>query len=96
MNPLYYLAAQIPLLIVIIWLLGQLTKQAGHLREYADKYGELAGHDIIQARNYVRAMSKQTADAEQRAHAIRRHRGPPEEAPTHKASIEDEVGSLDS
>lgn len=95
MNYAWMLAAQIPMLVVILWLLKQLTKTERHLKEYADKYGELAGHDIIQARNYVRAMSKQTADAEERAHSMRRRRGPIEEI-TNKASIEDEVGSMGS
>ena len=83
----WFIIAQIPLLIVIIWLLNQLNKQTEHLRVYADLYGKLAGHDVVAAREYVRAMSDRAADAEIRAENMKRRNPHPM-----AATVEEEEG----
>jgi len=80
-----FVVAQIPLLLVILWLLNQLTKAQAATKEYAELLGQIAGHDIIQAKEYVRAMSERAADAEVRADNIAGRR-------THHSTMEMEEG----
>ena len=87
----WFIIAQIPLLIVIVWLLNQLTKTNTHLKDYADRYGQLAGHDVVASREYVRAASERAAAAEPRVDDIRTRR-----ANRHPlaATVEEEEGTF--
>ena len=92
-TPLAYLLAQVPLLIVILWLLNQLSKSNQHIKEYADRYSELAGHDVVSSRNYVRAMSERAADAESRADVLGKNRRSEIDS-LMRSTVEEEEGSL--